>query len=240
MRIFLSLAFLAVASVYDLKTREVPNKIWIVFIPFSIIATIVYTLANPNQFYLTLASITITTLIAVVIFYAGLYGGADAKALITLALTHPTQSNSSFILPILPLTAFNNSLVLMVLTLPISLFRNLYWKIKNHQPLFKELDREPTWKKAAALILCIKTSKSKIKPYHIITERIEIKDGETKRTLKIFQKVREEDTIVDNTIPEYAFVAYSLPVLPFLTLGYILTITTGDLILHLTAIVLRS
>jgi len=233
MRIFLSFTFLIIASIYDLKTREVPNKIWIVFIPISCITTVIHILANTSQFYFSIASITITTLIAIGIFYAGLYGGSDAKALITLALAHPTLLNKSLTLPILPLSAFNNSLVLMLLALPVSTLRNFYWKMQTHQPLFKGLEKEPIQKKLGALIFCVKTQKSKIKPYHIIAERIENKNGETRRTLHIFQKVKEEDGIVDCSIPENAFVAFSLPMLPFLTCGYLLSITIGDLIFRI-------
>jgi hypothetical protein len=65
---------------------------------------------------------------------------------------------------------------------------------------------------------------------------LEAKGEETRRTLKIFQRVREEDTAIDETIPEESFITYSLPMLPFLTLGYILAITIGDSILNFIAI----
>jgi len=228
----LSITFLTIASAYDLKTREVPNKIWVIFIPLSIITTTARLLTDPNQFTLTLISIAITALISIVIFYLGLYGGADAKALITLAIAHPTPSNQGLVLPILPLTTFNNSLILMVLTIPAALVRNLYWTKKSHRPLFHGLEKEPAWRKVAALLLCIKKSKSEIKPYNIPAERIETIGGEMKRTLKIFQRVKEEDTSIDDTIPEDVFITYSLPMLPFLTIGYIVAITIGDLIFH--------
>lgn len=236
----LSLTFLSVASAFDLKTMEVPNRLWVVFIPLSAVTAVANVLANPGQLHLTVMSIAFTTLIAAAIFYIGLYGGADAKALITLSIAHPTQIQLThpLTLPFLPLTVFNNSLILMVLTLPAALIRNLYWKAKGGKSLFKGLEGEPAWKKTVALILCIKTSKSKIKPYHIPAERIERTGGEARRTLKIFQRVREEDTVIDESIPEETFITYSLPMLPFLTLGYILTITVGDLILQMVTVFL--
>jgi len=236
----LSLTFLSVASFYDLKTMEVPNRLWVVFIPLSAVTAVANVLANPGQLHLVLMSMAFTTLIAVAIFYVGLYGGADAKALITLSIAHPTQIQLTdpLTLPFLPLTVFNNSLILMVLTLPAALIRNLYWKAKGGSPLFKGLEAEPAWKKAAALLLCIKTSKSKIKPYHIPAERFEWTGGEARRTLKIFQRVREEDTAIDESIPEESFITYSLPMLPFLTLGYVLAITIGDLILQMVTVFL--
>jgi preflagellin peptidase FlaK len=234
LQILVSLTFLTIASVYDLKTMEVPNKIWAFFLPVSLITTTVHMLNNPNHFPLTLASIAITTIIALTIFYFGLYGGADAKALITLSVAHPITSSPTLIFPLIPLITFNNSLLLMVLMLPVAFIRNLYWKFQNRQTLFQGLEREPFWRKIAALFLCVKTSKSKIKPYHMLAETFNHVDGELYRTLKIFQRVEEENSsISDAFLPESVFIVYSLPMLPFLTLAYILSITVGDLILHL-------
>ena len=67
---------------------------------------------------------------------------------------------------------------------------------------------------------------------------MEAKGEETRRTLKIFQRVREEDTAIDESIPEESFITYSLPMLPFLTLGYVLAITMGDLILQMVTVFL--
>jgi preflagellin peptidase FlaK len=231
-QILLSLTFLSIASIYDLKTREVPNKIWLIFIPLSSILTIIQILNEPSQIYLVLASIVFTSLIAVIIFYVGLYGGADAKALITLAIAHPTNPSQLITNPILPFSAFNNSLILMVLTIPIALIKNLYWQKKNNQSLFKGLGHEPLWKKMFALLVCLKKTKSEMKNYHVPAERYKIVGGK-RRTLKIFQRVNQDDFVVDDTVPEEAFVIYSQPMLPFITLGYILAIIWGDLILHI-------
>ena len=238
MRALLSLTFLIIASIYDIRTREVPNKLWVIFLPFSIIATIAYAVANPSQIYLILASISITVIMAVMIFYMGLYGGADSKALIMLALTHPTQLDGSLVLPFFPLSAFNNSLVLMILMLPLSLMRNLYWTFILKRPLFEGLEAERAWKKAATLLFCVKSSRSNVKPYHQLAEKIGTENGQTRKTLQIFQRVREEDAVEDESILGDVFVVYSLPMLPFLGLGYVLAMTVGDIILRLTATLL--
>lgn len=238
LQIVLSMTFLSIASVYDLKKREVPNRVWEIFIPLSIINTAVNLLNNPSLLNITVISIAITVLIAFAIFYLGLYGGADAKALINLAIAHPAQSSPVLALPLLPLSVFNNSLILMALSIPAALARNLYWAKKNRRPLFKGLEKEPSWKKALALFLCLKKARSEIKRYHIPAEVFEEREGEKVRTLKIFQRIPEEDTIIDATTPEDTFVAYSLPMLPFLTLGYFIAITMGDLIFHLITIML--
>ena len=126
----------------------------------------------------------------------------------------------------------------MVLMLPLSLVRNIYWTIKNHRPLFQGLEGEPIWKKAAALILCIKISRLNVKPYDMIAEKIKTENGQTKKTLKIFQRISEESAVED-IVSEDVFVLYSLPMLPFLFIGYILSISTGDLILRLLSVILK-
>ena len=108
----------------------------------------------------------------------------------------------------------------------------------RRKSLFQGLEKEPNWKKVAALLFCIKTETSKIKPYHILAEKRIYLNGEAQRTLKIFQKVPEEDVKIDNTLPDDVFVVFSLPMLPFLTIAYILSIVSGDLILHLLTILL--
>lgn len=235
LQILISLTFLIIASAYDLKTREVPNKIWVIFMPLSIIITASRIVARPEELWLSLASIAIATTIALTVFYLGLYGGADAKALMTLAVTHPTYLSQALVLPFLPLSAFQNSLVLMALMCPVVLARNLRRKLKTGRPLFEGLEREPVMKKAGALLFCMKKSKSEIKSYDVLAERLEPAGTEVRRTLKIFQKVKEDDTVTDETIPEEVFVTYSLPMLPFLTVGYLLAISVGDLILQLVA-----
>ena len=238
-QVFLTLTILIIASAFDLKTREVPNRIWIISFPISIITISTHLLSNPDQLFISLVSVAITTTIAIAIFYLGLFGGADAKALITLSIVHPISTNSLLSIPLLPLTTFNNSLILMVLTAPLVFIRNIYWKMTRHKSLFQGFEKDPIWKKGAALLFCIKKTKSEIKPYHTIAETRMSHNGEVYRTLNIFQRVSEEDTKIDDTLPDDIFVVFSLPMLPFLTFAYVLGISVGDLILHLLTIFLN-
>lgn len=234
----LSFTFLSIASAFDLKNREVPNRIWLIFLPISIGTTAFNFLLHPNLILLSLISITITSTIAITIFYLGLYGGADAKALITLCVSHPISTSLLLPFPFLPITTFNNSLVLMILTLPFALIKNIHWKITRNRSLFLGLENEPIWKKMGALIFCVKTDRLNIRPYQIIAERSITINGESARSLNIFQKIPEEDTTIDETFPEEVFTVFSLPMLPFLTIAYILSITVGDVIFNLITILL--
>lgn len=235
LQILISGTMLGIASFLDIRTREISNKLWLIFLPFSTLVTSLTIAADLTQVPLTAVSIAITSGIALLIFYLGLYGGADAKALISLSIAHPTASILPLHTPMLPLTTLTNSLLLMLLSTPIALFKNVYWKTTTQKSLFDGLEHEALWRKIAALFLCVKVSKASIKPYHMIAEQ---QLGEGVRQLTLFQQIVDEDTRVDEKVPEFVFIAYSLPMLPFILAGYLISLTIGDLIFHLLTLIL--
>ena len=118
-RIILCLSFLIYASWSDYKIREVSNKVWIILGPSALALTsfqfLVYS-AQPNQlltFYVL--SFAVTSGLAIIIFYVGGFGGADAKALMCIALALPVYPNhllsqpAGFVSPLFPITIFTNS-----------------------------------------------------------------------------------------------------------------------------------
>jgi preflagellin peptidase FlaK len=238
LQILLSLALLGVASLFDLRSREVPNLVWVAFLPPSLVVTALDLYQHPEQLSLVVISIALTTGISLTIFYLGLYGGADAKALITLAVAHPVTSIPPLQTPLLPLTTFTNSLLLMLVVAPVALIKNIQWIRSTQQSLFHGLNGESVWRKLAALFLCVKVSKATIQPYHIIAERRVTEGDVERRTLQLFHRIEDEDAQVDDSIPDDVFIVYSLPMLPFILIAYIVTLTVGDLVFHLLATIL--
>jgi len=235
LQILISGTMLGIASFLDIRTREISNKLWLAFLPFSTLVILLTIVTDLTQIPLIVTSIAITSGIALLIFYLGLYGGADAKALISLSIAHPTASIPPLHTPMLPLTTLTNSLCLMLLSTPIALIKNVYWKTTTRKALFDGLEHEALWRKIAALFLCVKVSKASIKPYHMIAEQ---HPEEGVRHLKLFQQIVDEDTMVDEKIPEFVFIAYSLPMLPFILAGYLISLTIGDLIFHLLTLIM--
>lgn len=235
LQVLISGTMLGIASFLDIRTREISNKLWLVFLPFSTLVTLVTIINGLTQATLIVTSIAVTSGIALLIFYLGLYGGADAKALISLSIAHPIASIPPLQTPMLPLTTLTNSLLLMLLSTPIALIKNIYWKTTTRKALFEGLEHEAVWRKIAALFLCVKVSKASIKPYHMIAEQ---HPEEGTRQLKLFQQIVDEDTTVDENVPDFVFIAYSLPMLPFILVGYVISLTIGDLIFHLLTILM--
>ncbi|MEJ2126617.1 MAG: A24 family peptidase C-terminal domain-containing protein [Candidatus Bathyarchaeota archaeon] len=125
-RIVLCLVFLVYASWSDYKSREVSNKVWLIFGPLALLLTgtqILFFASQPFQlvtFYVL--SFAITSGLAITIFYVGGFGGADAKALMCIALALPVYPSNllshyvGFVSPLFPITIFSNSVLLGALS----------------------------------------------------------------------------------------------------------------------------
>ena len=89
-KVTLSLAFLLYASWSDYKTREVTNRVWILYAPTALaLSTAELLLYESERLSLFGLSVGVTVLIAFVLFYSGGFGGADSKALMCIAMALP-------------------------------------------------------------------------------------------------------------------------------------------------------
>ena len=104
------------AALLDYKTSEVPNKIWI-YAPTGLCLTLIEICYIPSLLIPALISLVFTIPIAFLLFYIGGFGGADAKALITIAVSFPLSpllfQGSMFLYPINVLL-FSSMLALFV------------------------------------------------------------------------------------------------------------------------------
>ena len=141
------MVFLFYSSWSDNKTREVSNTVWTVFAPIAFVLTFseIY-VYQFSQLPLYGISFGLTALFAIVIFYAGGFGGADAKALMCLALALPFYPTSllaplSEISPIsqtlFPLSVFSNSVLLAALMTLVMLGYNVLWRTRTKGKLFE-------------------------------------------------------------------------------------------------------
>jgi preflagellin peptidase FlaK len=82
---------LAYCSWKDIKTRQVANKTWLIYAPTALLLGLTQThISNSIQLQHYAINIAIVTVVALLLFYTDTFGGADAKALICLALAFPT------------------------------------------------------------------------------------------------------------------------------------------------------
>lgn len=246
-RVLLSLSFMVYASWSDWRKREVSNRVWAVLAPLAFALTTVQYVFFAQAFLLDYAvSFTVTFVLATVLFYAGAFGGADAKALICLALALPYYPvfllpNVAFFSPIMPLAVFGNAVLLAALTVVYAALRNSVWKFHKGLKLFEGFENESIWRKILVLLTGYKVDVATLeKNAHVYPlEDIAAKEaGGDERRLLIFPKDETQETIVarilsagrEGKIQDGVWVTPGLPLLIFITAGLVIALLFGDMV----------
>jgi len=145
----LCLIMLLISSYEDFKTREVDDRIWLIFSSIGIIITFIeYFLKYIDFSYLILyiLSIVITTIVSIIIYYSKFVGGADSKALITLSFLNPINLNKNIIHPFNSIIVLTNSCIISLI-IPLFLFAYNLYRILNKENIFEGFKEEKLYKK---------------------------------------------------------------------------------------------
>jgi preflagellin peptidase FlaK len=260
----IALSFLIYASRSDYKTREVNDVVWMFFAPPAFALTFAELLLYGSVSDLMLYGVcfVVTAAIAVLLFYAGGFGGADSKALMCLALALPFYPKNSFtplsgtVSPIsqilFPMTIFSNSVILVIVPVFWIILRNASWRFRAKKELFEGTQKnESIGKKILVLLTGYKIPIKKLKEkWHIYPlEDVEERDDShtnVKRKLLIFPKDenrndivnRLEKAVTNGTIKDEVWASPGLPMLIPITIGLIVALFLGDIIWSLVSIVL--
>lgn len=214
-RIIAALTMLGLASLIDLKKREINDKLWI---GFSCVAVLLL-FTSPN-FWIDLKSVGLSMIvapIALVLWRFGIFGGADALCLIVLAGLAPMSSLTPS--QISPFTTLENASILTVIPLFINLGRNVVSMIRGND-IFYGIE-ESNLKKTFALFVGYRTKNPK---HSFCIEQII--DG--KRHLDFSPKHAEKTSFCYGTD---VWVTPGLPYVLYITGGFIIQVMYGDLIL---------
>ena len=249
----IALLFLLYASLSDYKSREVSDTVWAVMAPLGLALTLIEMYINGFS-TLPLYGICfgLTSAFAIAIFYAGGFGGADAKALMCLALTIPfypaglPEPLSKEISPIstnfFPLSIFNNSVLLAALTAIGMLLYNVSWRLKTGNKLFGgTYKNESIGRKIVVLLTGYRTSVDKMKEKWHIYPLEDTEDNPEKqfgRKLLVVPKdegrndvvKRLDEAVKTGKIPDRVWATPGLPFLIFITLGLVLALFVGDIV----------
>jgi len=261
--IALTISFLLYASWSDYKTREVSNIVWIIYAPLSLSISLANILLyEPSRLLFFGLSFGVTTIIAVLLFYTGGFGGADSKALMCIALALPfsTERVITPFIPngvsplsqiIFPITIFSNSVLLAAATAVYLLFYNIIWHAKSKRKIFEgTLDHEPLAKRLLTLITGRKTAINELKEkWHIYPmEDIEEEtaNNQLTRHLVIIPRDEGRDEIVNRLseavktgkITDRVWATPGLPMLVFVTIGVVVSLLFGDIVWVLVTSVL--
>jgi preflagellin peptidase FlaK len=260
-RTIIALSFLSYASWSDYKTREVSNSLWILFAPLAFTLSFMELfLYTPSQLLSYGICFSLTAAFAIILFYSGGFGGADAKALMCLALALPSYPKnmlmpfSNEISPIaqsfFPITVFSNSILLAAATAIYMLFHNIFWHKKTGKKLFEGgHEKESFGRKLLVLMTGYKVSVNRLKEkWHLYPlEDLENSEEGFKRKLILIPKDEGRNAIVERLtkametgkIQDLVWATPGLPMLIFITAGLILALFFGDIVWIFVSLLLR-
>jgi len=254
--------FFLYSSWSDYKSREVSDKVWIILGPLSLALTLTdILLYDPSSLVSYAICFALTSTFAIILFYAGGFGGADAKALMCLALALPFVPDQ-LITPVsgqpslisksfFPITVFSNSVLFAAFTAVALLIYNAFWRVRTHDPLFEgDLEKESWGKKITVMITGYKTPIRKLKEkWHVypMEDYEETPEKPTKRKLLLLPKDEGREKIVERldkainagTIKDRIWATPGLPMLIFITAGLIVALFLGDIVWICIRLVLK-
>jgi len=211
----LALTMLIVGSIIDIWKREIHDYYWIGFGGVGFLLVFI----DPNLIsnLLTMGFALIIAPFVILLWRLGLFGGADAFALIALAVIAPMATISEN--PVTPFTTLANTAILFVFPFLINVMRNVIAQIKGEH-IFEGFD-ESSGKKLVAVLIGYKAKNPK---FGFAIEKTE--NGKKKLHLAIHHAENQEFCTKPNT-----WITPGVPYLLLITGGFIIQLFFGDIIL---------
>jgi len=180
----------------------------------------------------------------ILLYYAGAFGGADAKSLICLSVMYPV-SLTDFMAELgggkltIPISAFNNALILTLIFPLFNFAWNVSMKLKGVD-LFKGLERESTYRKFLALFLLRKISFSHYRSNSFKFTLAEKRSRNGLKKIVFFTRFFEEDFDTCFKDYDYVFASFLIPLQAFMLLGLAVRLLYGDIILQLALLIVKT
>jgi len=216
-RIVLALVMLAIGGIFDIWKREVHDYLWVVFGGIGLVVLLIE--PEPMDAIYSILFALIIAPVSIIIWRMGLFGGADAFALIALAIIAPqiTLVESE----VTPLTTLSNAAVLIIIPLIINVLRNIS-SIIRHENIFDGFN-ETKYRK---ILACIYGYKAKQPKYGFSIER---KRGKLKKfSFKAHHAENENFSTKPNT-----WITPGIPYLLLIIAGFVIQLLYGDLIMSM-------
>ncbi len=211
---------LSYASFSDWKAREVDDKLWILFsfIGITLNAVELYFYYNSQLLMLVIISISLSSIISFTLYYLGFFGGADMKALLVISLIIPVYYPSRYLHPFISLTSLTNG-AFLTLSIPVIFFTLNMVRLILGKDIFLGFENEKLWKKILVCFLGYRARKVEKGQFFMNLEKsINGKKGFHISLLKDEEFTSGQDI----------WVTPGIPLLIFITLGFVSTLIFGD------------
>jgi preflagellin peptidase FlaK len=237
-RSIVSITLLSVGSIQDVKSRKIDDRVWGVFTASALLINILSVLNGYVEPLWWIVFAGLQSGLFLLLYYGGVYGGADAKALMCLSLMYPS-SPTGFLTDLsmgrLPVafSTMNNALMLTILYLPLNLLWNLSVKLRGVE-LFKGLEKEGVLRRIAALLLLRKVRFSQ---YRAENNRFLLAERRSRSGLRriVFSRRLDEDEAGQSfNDDEHVFTSFLMPLQVLILLGLVTRLFYGDVLLTLS------
>jgi len=213
-KVLVTLLIFVRASVEDLKTREIDDKLWLIMIALAILLNVIQFLQKPFNLIFAVVQFVFIFILANVMFYLLNFGGADCKALICLSVMFPVYPEIfEFTVRgfIFALSVLTDSVIVAPLIALYFFVRNA---LKGHF--------------AKTMFIGYKVKVDEIPKFHNLLEWVE--NGKIVRSLR---GIEFDENVVEELKRmgvKDVWVTPALPFIVFMTFGFIVAVTLGDLI----------
>lgn len=236
----ISLVFLSYAAFSDLKRREVDNWVWLIYAPLGMSATIIRIICEPTLWMVSLFSIVVTSCIALLMFYLGLFGGADAKAFLCLAVTTPIfplwiKPVLGWFHPIFPLAVLFNTYLLTVSILVYASLKNVSYLIRRKETLFKDFEKLSFTRRILAFFTGYKVTFDTLRREYLYA--MEEVDGGERKLRMFFNAEIDREVSINELEKKYkadkiheVWATPGLPLLTFAFASFLITAIVGDVL----------
>ena len=214
LRIIAAIAMLGYASYTDVAKREISDYVWVIFGALAIVLLIF-----EPQIYDGLINVGVSLIVApivLIIWRLGIFGGADAFAIIVLALLVPqiTMTDNT----VTPFTTLTNAVIISIIPFFVNVSRNLI-AIAKKDDIFEGFS-ETRKKRIIALFVGYRAKNPKY------SFSIENKAGNHKKlNLVMHHAEYAEFCNKPNT-----WVTPGIPYMLFITAGFLVQLFYGDII----------
>lgn len=222
-------AFLCVASVQDLKTREIDDKIWVAMGALAAVRWAFGAFVEAELIVLRLTSTAVSAGLFSALWYLGMYGGADLKALVCISTAFPVPPRLGTLpwpraLPVFPISVFNNAVLMSLASIPLNLAHNMLI-YRREGELFSGYS-EPVWRKVLILMATRKVPLWRVRGGHnlMLSER----KGEGGRKVLLWPK---EGAAPQGGDEELVFAHYLIPMIVPITAGFLVAVLWGDVLM---------
>ena len=237
-----SFTFLIYSSWSDIRSREVSDRVWLIFYPVGFALAAIRLAIQTSAWALILVALLSTVAISLLLPYLGFWGGADGKGFICLALMNPLipalGGNLSHIIdPFFPFVVFSNAYVASLASIVYPIQRNLRECLRGK--LFEGFEHESFLRKMTAFLTGYKVPLAELesKPHLFLLESVQWQEPTAKRRFEFdprinFDRSRELAEIIaaDTGLLEGVWASPGIPFLVFVTLGLAISLLFGDIV----------